>query len=34
MEKDDKDVIEEKFRVRLEVKYRKLLNKKKEKKWK
>lgn len=32
MEKDDKDVIEEKFRVRLEVNYRKLLNKKKEKK--
>lgn len=28
MEKDDKDVIEEKFRVRLEVKYRKLLKKK------
>lgn len=30
MEKDDKDVIEEKFRVRLEVNYRKLLNKKNE----
>lgn len=34
MEKDDKDAIEEKFRARLEVKYRKLPNKKKEKKWK
>lgn len=31
MEKDDKDVIEEKFRVRLEVNYRKLLNKKNKK---
>lgn len=32
MEKDDKDAIEEKFRARLEVNYRKLPNKKKEKK--
>lgn len=28
MEKDDKDAIEEKFRARLEVNYRKLPNKK------